>query len=130
MLKHSRVEANIPAGDLERARDFYSDKLGLVPSHELGGTALISPTDGGPSFTLYQTEYAGLAGHTIAQWHVDDVASEVRDLQAKGVVFETYDLPDVTWDGCVAFMEGMGHAAWFKDSEGNVLCLDEGLPTG
>jgi catechol 2,3-dioxygenase-like lactoylglutathione lyase family enzyme len=124
------VTANIPAGDLARARSFYADKLGLVPTRDLGGVALLYTTDGGTTFSIYQTEYAGQAGHTIAQWHVDDVPGEVRDLQAKGVVFETYDLPGVTWDGCVASLAGMGRAAWFKDSEGNTLCIDEGVPAG
>lgn len=128
MLNHSKVEANIPAADLARAREFYADKLGLVPVRELDGIALFYTTDAGTSFTVYETEHAGKAGHTIAQWHVDDVPAEVHDLQAKGVVFETYDLPGVTWDGVVASMGGMGRAAWFTDSEGNVLCIDEGLP--
>jgi predicted enzyme related to lactoylglutathione lyase len=129
MLNNSKVEANIPASDLARARDFYADKLGLTPSQEFGDQALAYRTDGGTAFNVYRTEYAGQAGHTIAQWHVDDVAAEVHDLKAKGVVFEVYDMPGVEWDGEVASLEGMGHAAWFKDSEGNILCIDE-APTG
>ena len=50
---------------------------------------------------------------------------EVHDLKAKGVTFETYDMPGVSWDGEIASMEGMGRAAWFKDSEGNTMCLDQ-----
>jgi predicted enzyme related to lactoylglutathione lyase len=125
MLSSSRVEANIPAGDLKRARDFYADKLGLTPSEEFGEEALAYRTAGGTNFNIYRTEYAGQAGHTIAQWHVDDIESEVHDLQAKGVTFEVYDLPGVTWDGEIASIEGMGRAAWFKDSEGNTMCIDE-----
>ena len=124
MLSSSKVEANIPAGDIDRARDFYADKLGLVPDLEMEGF-LHYTTEGGTSFAVYQTEYAGQAGHTIAQWHVDDLDAEVHDLQAKGVGFETYDLPGVQWDGVIASLPGMGRGAWFKDSEGNVLCLDE-----
>ena len=48
--------------------------------------------------------------------------------KAKGVVFEQYDLPGDEWEDGVASMEGMGKAAWFKDSEGNILCIDNGLP--
>ena len=125
MLNDSRVEANIPASDLARARDFYADKLGLTPTQQFGDAALAYRTAGGTAFNVYRTEFAGQAGHTIAQWHVADVASEVHDLKAKGVVFEVYDMPGVTWDGEVASLEGMGHAAWFKDSEGNTLCLDQ-----
>ena len=127
MLSNSRVEANIPARDLKRALEFYADKLGLTPVRELG-SALMYKTAGGTSFSVYETEYAGQAGHTIAQIHVDDIETEVRDLKAKGITFEVYDMPGVEWKDDIASMEGMGRAAWFKDSEGNILCLDEDLP--
>lgn len=128
MLNDSQVTANIPAADLERARSFYADKLGLTPAMENPG-GLIYTTAGGTTFFLYQTEYAGRAGHTIAQFHVPDVADEVAGLRAKGVVFEHYDMPGVSWDGDVARLEGMGSAAWFKDSEDNILCLDDMVPS-
>ena len=124
MLNDSKVTANVPAKDLERARRFYADVLGLIPVDENPG-GLVFTTGGGTSFFLYETEYAGQAGHTIAQWHVSSVADEVHDLKAKGVEFERYDMPGVTWEGDVAAMEGMGSAAWFKDSEGNIMCLDD-----
>ena len=129
MLTSASVTANIPAADLARARSFYADTLGLEPAMELGDAGmLIYRTDGGTMFSVYQTEYAGQAGHTIAQFHVDDVEAEARALQAKGVALETYDMPGVEWDDGVASMAEMGKAAWFKDSEGNTLCLDSGLP--
>jgi predicted enzyme related to lactoylglutathione lyase len=130
MLTSGTVTANIPASDLDRARDFYADKLGLTPSFEMEGVMLVYKTVGGSTFSVYQTEYAGQAGHTIAQWHVDDVEEEVRNLKAKGVTFEQYDLPGTEWNEDVASIQGMGKAAWFKDSEGNILCLDTGLPSG
>jgi predicted enzyme related to lactoylglutathione lyase len=125
MLNTSRVEANIPAADLGRARDFYADKLGLTPTREMDGVNLVYRTEGGSTFNIYETAFAGQAGHTIAQWHVDDIESEVRDLKAKGVVFEVYDMPGVRWDGEIAALEGLGRAAWFKDSEGNIMCVDQ-----
>jgi predicted enzyme related to lactoylglutathione lyase len=126
MLNDSKVTANIPAGDLNRARDFYADKMGLTPAQEvMPGEVLIYKTAGGTEFQIYRTDYAGQAGHTIAQFHVSDIESEVHDLKAKGVTFETYDMPGVQWDGEIASMEGMGRAAWFKDSEGNTMCLDQ-----
>ncbi|MFL6112796.1 MAG: VOC family protein, partial [Catenulispora sp.] len=88
MLKDSRVEANIPAGDIERAKAFYADKLGLTPSTEVVPGYLRYETAGGTTFNIYQTQYAGTAGHTIAQIHVDDVEKEAADLKAKGVAFE------------------------------------------
>jgi predicted enzyme related to lactoylglutathione lyase len=125
MLNDSTVEANIPASDLQRARDFYADKLGLTPTEEFGEEALAYRTAAGSGFNVYRTDYAGQAGHTIAQWHVADIESEVHDLKAKGVQFEVYDMPGVRWDGEIASLEGMGRAAWFKDSEGNILCIDQ-----
>ena len=130
MLNHSAVEANIPAADLDRARAFYADKLGLTPIAEFGGQALRYRTDAGTFFNLYRTAYAGQSGHTIAQWHVEDVDKEVHDLLAQGVDFEVYqDMPGVQWNGPVATLSGMGKAAWFKDSEGNILCVDDGPPS-
>jgi predicted enzyme related to lactoylglutathione lyase len=125
MLNTSRVEANIPAADLARARDFYADKLGLTPVRDIAGMNLVYETAGGTRFNIYETTYAGQAGHTIAQFHVDDLDAEVRDLQAKDVTFEVYDMPDVQWDGVIASLGPMGRAAWFRDSEGNILCLDQ-----
>ena len=125
MLSSSRIEATIPAVDLDRAKDFYGAALGLTPSEEVPGVLLRYRTDAGTPFTIYRTEHAGRAGHTVAQWHVDDIEAEVRDLQAKGVVFEVYDLPGLEWDGDIASVPGMGKIAWFRDSENNVLGIDQ-----
>jgi predicted enzyme related to lactoylglutathione lyase len=126
MLNSSRVEANIPAGNLARARDFYADKLGLTPIQDVMGVNLVYETSGGTRFNIYETTYAGQAGHTIAQFHVDDLDAEVHDLQAKDVAFVVYeDMPGVRWDGVIASLEGLGRAAWFRDSEGNILCIDQ-----
>jgi len=131
MLTSASVTANIPAADIARARSFYADTLGLKPASEVADAGmLIYRTDGGTMFSIYQTDYAGQAGHTIAQFHVDDVVAEARALQSKGVALETYDMPGVSWDDGVAHMGGMGKAAWFKDSEGNTLCIDSGFPEG
>ncbi|RKS69294.1 putative enzyme related to lactoylglutathione lyase [Motilibacter peucedani] len=127
MLSESRVHANVPAADLARARRFYSEVLGLEPAQEVG-PSLVYTTSGGTSFLLYETEFAGLAGHTIAQWHVDDIEAEVAALSSRGVAFEQYDMPGVSWSGGIATMPGMGRAAWFKDSEGNIMCLDQVEP--
>jgi predicted enzyme related to lactoylglutathione lyase len=131
MLTSASVTANIPAADLDRARSFYGDTLGLTPVMEVDDAGmLIYRTGGGTTFSVYKTEYAGQAGHTIAQFHVDDVTAEARALQEKGVALETYDMPGVTWNDGVADMGSMGQAAWFKDSEGNILCIDSGYPEG
>jgi predicted enzyme related to lactoylglutathione lyase len=124
MLSDATVTANIPAADLARAKRFYADMLGLAPDRE-GDGGMVYRTSAGSAFFVYQTEYAGKAGHTIAQLHVGDLDLEVKELQARGVTFEHYDLPGVTWDEAIATVPEMGRAAWFKDRDGNVLCLDE-----
>jgi predicted enzyme related to lactoylglutathione lyase len=125
VLNQAQVTANIPASDLERARRFYAQKLGLEPDSEYPGM-LVYRTGSGTPFMVYQTEHAGIAQHTIAQWHVQDVDAEVRALQGNGVSFEVYDgMPGVEWHDVVAVIAGMGKAAWFKDSEGNILCIDD-----
>ena len=124
LLQDSQVTANIPAADIERAKRFYADMLGLTPSEENPG-GLIYKTAGGTSFHLYETEFAGQAGHTIAQFSVPDVRPVVEDLRGKGVRFEHYDMPGVAWDGDVAGLGDLGHAAWFRDSEENILCIDD-----
>ena len=131
MLMSASVSANIPAADLARARSFYADTLGLTPVAEFAeGGMLVYRTDDGSVFSVYLTEFAGQAGHTIAQFHVADVVAEARALQTKGVTLETYDMPGVEWDDGIAEMGGMGKAALFKDSEGNTLCIDSGFPEG
>jgi predicted enzyme related to lactoylglutathione lyase len=123
MLSHSEIHANIPASDLTRARDFYTRCLGLTPSAE-DESSLTFPTPRGSWFQVYETSSAGTGRHTVAQWDVADIAAEVRELKARGVRFEEYDLPGVVWQDGVASVPG-GKVAWFIDSEGNVMCLDE-----
>ncbi|WP_246142445.1 VOC family protein [Nocardioides rubriscoriae] len=124
LLQDSQVTANIPARDIERARRFYADKLGLRPAEEDPG-GLLYHTTRGTTFHVYETEHAGKSEHTIAQFKVPDVGPVVSDLRAQGVTFEHYDLPGLAWDGDVAGLGDAGHAAWFRDSEGNILCIDD-----
>lgn len=124
MLQDSQVIANIPAADLGRARRFYADTLGLTPAEENPG-GLVYRTAGGAAFHLYETEYGGKADHTVAHFDVADASVEADELRARGVSFERYEIPGVTWDGDVAGLGDMGHAAWFKDSEGNILCIGD-----
>jgi predicted enzyme related to lactoylglutathione lyase len=121
MLREHPIHAAIPAIDLERARAFYADKLGLTPTRE-EPAGLVYVTPGGAWFRLYQTPYAGTAQHTIAGWEVEDIEAEVADLKARGVVFEEYHSEQLQTVNSIATTHG-GRAAWFKDSEGNILGL-------
>lgn len=123
MLIQSEVHANIPASDLMRAKTFYTEKLGLKPSSE-NEYAITFPTPSGSWFQVYETSYAGTGKHTVAQWDVNDIEEAVGQLTAQGVEFEKYDMPGMEWDGYVATIPG-GRTAWFHDSEGNTMCLDQ-----
>lgn len=122
MLADSPVAAIIPVNDMARAKRFYTETLGLTLVKE-------SPQDvmfetGGSMIGLYETPYGGQAQHTLASWKVGDLDAEMKELRSKGVAFEDYDLPGIkTVDG-VAEADDM-RGAWFKDSEGNILCVLE-----
>jgi catechol 2,3-dioxygenase-like lactoylglutathione lyase family enzyme len=119
MLTDARYHATLPATDLERARAFYAEKLGLQPAEE-SPAGLFYNGAGGTRFLLYPTGGAASGQHTQMGFQVDDVAAEVSDLKSRGVVFEEYELPGLkTVEGIAEI--GPGRAAWFKDSEGNIL---------
>jgi catechol 2,3-dioxygenase-like lactoylglutathione lyase family enzyme len=126
MFAQGEVHVNIPAADLQRARRFYVETLGLTPVAEDEQSVRFT-TPSGSWFQVYETTYAGSAKHTIAQWDVADLPSTVAQFSAAGVSFEHYDMPGVTWDGDIADVGGQ-RVAWFTDSEGNVMCLDERPP--
>jgi catechol 2,3-dioxygenase-like lactoylglutathione lyase family enzyme len=126
MLAQSPLFASVPAKDFERAKRWYKEKLGLEPTMDTGpGGAVYSP--GGVTFLLYETEFAGTGKHTIAIIVVDDIDQAMTDMRAKGVVFEDYAMGDKgpnTVNGVDKDESGMA-AAWFKDSEDNILGLTQ-----
>ena len=122
MLANASVSAMVPASDLNRARRFYGETLGLTPTMEMPGGLMYDL--GGTRFFLYETQFAGTAQHTVMAFDVADFDSEFAELRNSGVVFEEYDFPGLqTVDG-VAEMDG-NRVAWFKDTEGNILAVNE-----
>ena len=120
MLSNYALQASLPASDISRARDFYKDKLDLEPVRESpdGGAFYES---GDTTFFLYPSGFAGTNQATAAAWEVDDIEATVSELQGRGVVFEEYDFDELkTVNGIAETSEGQ-KAAWFKDSEGNIL---------
>lgn len=119
MLSDYPSRTTLPASDMERAKTFYREKLGLIPSHEAPeGLSYHS----GPSsrFTLIPSSGIASGSHTQMAWQVPDVTREVAELKTRGVVFEEYDTPSFkTIDGVAT--TGKLKAAWFRDSEGNLL---------
>jgi predicted enzyme related to lactoylglutathione lyase len=124
MLQKFPIYAYIPAKDINRARAFYEKKLGFKPSEEIEGGVAYEFADHTGCF-LYPTPNAGSSKASQAYWQVEDVEREVAELKAKGVVFEEYDMPGLkTKDGVAE--AGDGKAAWFKDTEGNIMAIIQG----
>jgi catechol-2,3-dioxygenase len=118
------VYAVLPALDFARARSWYQEKLGLTPSEEVPGNAWYPCADG-TWFILTETPNAGTAKNTAAGFTVKEIESVMADLRSRGVVFEEYDFGEMgsTEDGLIAM--GNIRAAWFKDSEGNIVELSQ-----
>ncbi|PIF98835.1 VOC family protein [Comamonas sp. 26] len=125
MLSHSAVTTMLPVIDMVRARAFYEECLGLQPGalrpdgkfvYQVGGSAL----------ALFHKPGGTKAEHTAISFQVPDIAASIEALKGRGVVFEDYDFPDFKTVNHVCVL-GSEKAAWFKDTEGNYLCLHEEL---
>jgi catechol 2,3-dioxygenase-like lactoylglutathione lyase family enzyme len=135
MLENGSVATRLPTQDLERARRFYADKLGLEPAEERPGGLLYRCASG--EFVLFASGGAPSGSHTQMAWQVEDIEAAVAELGARGVVFEEYDVPGLTTVGAIAEVEGnypskggVGErGAWFKDSEGNLLAIGQPITT-
>jgi catechol 2,3-dioxygenase-like lactoylglutathione lyase family enzyme len=132
MLGNGRVASRLPAQNLERARAWYAEKLGLEPVEEREGGLRYVCAAG--EFALFQSAGSASGDHTQMGWEVEDIEATVRELRARGVVFEEYDVPGLeTVDG-IAEIEGNypskgsgERGAWFRDSEGNMLGIGQPL---
>jgi catechol 2,3-dioxygenase-like lactoylglutathione lyase family enzyme len=124
MLQHAPMYSYIPAKDVDRARRFYEDKLGFVPSLEVSGGVVYEFAEGTACF-LYPSPNAGTSQASQAFWDVVDVVQEVTELRRRGVEFERYDLPGMDENGIST--AGGAKAAWFKDSEGNIMAIVQSL---
>jgi catechol 2,3-dioxygenase-like lactoylglutathione lyase family enzyme len=125
MLGDKTVIPTLAVGDMERARDFYENTLGLkqVPGPPDGAEmGAVLYQSGGSAVLVYQSAYAGTNQATAAAWGVgDDFDAIVDGLRSKGVTFERYDdLPDTTREGDV-HVTGEMKSVWFKDPDGNIL---------
>jgi catechol 2,3-dioxygenase-like lactoylglutathione lyase family enzyme len=132
-LARGEVQPRLPAQDLERARAFYADKLGLHPVEERPGG--LRYRCGSTLFAVFASVGGPSGTHTQMGWAVDDIDATVAELRARGVEFEEYDMPGVdTVDGIARIPGnypsegGIGErAVWFRDSEGNLLGIGERL---
>ena len=125
MLQNSPLYAYIPARDVARARRFYEGKLGFKPMREIADGVVYEFASGTACF-LYPTPNAGSSKASQAFWQVEDIEREVEELRKRGVNFEKYSLPGMRADNGI-YTGGGARAAWFKDTEGNILALVQDL---
>lgn len=123
MLGRADATPMIAVKDLDRARKFYEDTLGLKPKDEWGDEG-VTLKSGDTLFNVYRSEFAGTNKATALTFQVDDIAKEVGELKDKGIFFEHYDLPGLEQQGDLHVAEGF-KTAWFKDPDGNILSLIE-----
>jgi catechol 2,3-dioxygenase-like lactoylglutathione lyase family enzyme len=124
MLGNAKATPMIAVKDIDRARKFYEDTLGLETKPAMGGE-ILEVASGNTPINVYRSEFAGTNKATALTFDVDDIEKEVFMLKDKGVTFEHYDVDGLERQGDLYVGEGM-KTAWFKDPDGNILSLFEG----
>jgi catechol-2,3-dioxygenase len=128
MLKNFPIVPYIPAGNVARARRFYEEKVGLVPREEVAG-GVVYECGARSWIFLYPSGGAGTSRASQAFWQVENIEAEVSELRKRGVIFEEYDVPGMKTDNGIATAGG-SKAAWFKDTEGNIMAIIQTMTAG
>jgi catechol 2,3-dioxygenase-like lactoylglutathione lyase family enzyme len=123
MLSEFKVYGVLPSADLSRARAWYEEKTGTVPTKEDPGGLWYECVDG-TWFVVTRSAFAGTAQNTAVSFQVTDIEAVMAELRDRGVVFEEYDLPDFKTVGGL-FAMGPYKAAWFRDADGNTIEISE-----
>jgi catechol 2,3-dioxygenase-like lactoylglutathione lyase family enzyme len=120
MLGDKDAASNVAVKNLETAKKFYEEILGLTPVGTEGEEAVVFKS-GNSTVYVYKSQYAGSNKATAISWVVgENIEGVVQQLKGKGVTFEHYDMPGVTRNGDVHVADDM-KVAWFKDPDGNIL---------
>lgn len=125
MLSDASVTTMLPVKDMGRARGFYEGRLGLKPGGFKPDGKFVYAV-GGSTLALFPKAEGTRAEHTAISFRVTDIAASIEELKRAGVVFEDYDFPGLKTENHVCVL-GAEKAAWFKDTEGNYLCLHEDI---
>jgi predicted enzyme related to lactoylglutathione lyase len=126
MLANAMVTTMLPVIDMTRAREFYEQRLGLVPGGFRPDGKFVYRV-GGSTLALFPKPEGTKAEHTAISFQVANIETAIASLKRAGVVFQDYDFPDLKTVDHVCVL-GAEKAAWFKDPEGNYLCLHEDIP--
>lgn len=124
-ITQTQVTCMLPVRDLDRARRFYEDALGLQAVGSKPDGKFVFRC-GGTELALFPKPEGTKAEHTALSFRVEDIAGAVRELSSRGVRFADYDLPGLKTEEHVCVL-GAEKAAWFEDTEGNILCLHEDI---
>jgi catechol 2,3-dioxygenase-like lactoylglutathione lyase family enzyme len=126
ILSRSPIAPTLPASDIGRAKAFYRDVLGFEVVAEMPETGEVMFRSGQDVlFLVYRSPSAGTNRATAAAWRVSDLGAVVAELKSRGVEFENYDLPGLKTVDHIAAMPDGTRVAWFKDTEGNILGIDQ-----
>jgi len=128
MIANSRITTTLPVVDINRAKKFYHETLGLKIRWEDQERVMLEASDGCKVY-LYKRSPTR-ADHTVLSFDVEDIESEMRDLRRKGVKFEEYDMPEMHLETINGISTSRSQdwemkTAWFKDTEGNILALSQ-----
>ena len=126
MLSAAPVTTMLPVMDMQRARNFYESKLGMKPVGLKPDGKFVYACSGGAFIALFPKEGGTKADHTAISFQGDEIGTEIAALKSAGVVFEDYDFPGLKTIDHVCVL-GSEKAAWFKDTEGNFLCIHEDI---
>ena len=125
MLNAAPLAATIAVRDLDAAKDFYNNKLGLTISRDMAPEAFMCEAGNGSMMLVYRRPNHDPSAATIASFQVSDARKTVDDLKGRGVTFEDYDLPGIKTENNVASMPDGTKAAWFTDPDGNIIAVGE-----
>lgn len=124
MINNAPLTLILPVADMSRATTFYRDQLGMTDAgDEPSGNHLLK-TGSGTTIALMPAEDGAQSSHTVLSFEVDDIGTEINQLSERGVTFLDYDLPELKTTDHVCVI-GSEKAAWFADTEGNILCLHQ-----
>ncbi|BCW79948.1 glyoxalase [Arthrobacter sp. NicSoilC5] len=125
-LRMNTATTILPVDDPARARSFYTEKLGLPHRGKTEDGSELLGADGGPLLQLMPVSDGRHSDHTALSFEVADIEATVRDMEARGVIFQDYDLPTLKTENHICTTNSE-KCAWFMDTEHNILCVHQNL---